>query len=182
MEDTWFDRDLPVLDAAIRIYDRTGRAMIRAADLERASGLDCQTVQQALRALHAEDYFEKVARAFGGHVLGVATPTGEARRAVEAWPSGEVLTKRLVDALESAADEKARPDEERSNLAQAAAWLEGFGYEVAVEALGGARTPSSSGQRRERKAVGSRWPLGPRRDVVSGPPRGLPRCLFGPGA
>lgn len=70
MEDTWFERDLPVLDAAVRIYDETGRSMIRATELERVTGFDHDTVQRALRALNTDEYFEKrlarsVARCWG---------------------------------------------------------------------------------------------------------------------
>jgi hypothetical protein len=36
MEDTWTSRDLPVLRAAVQIYEDTGRAMIRAGDIARA--------------------------------------------------------------------------------------------------------------------------------------------------
>lgn len=138
MEDTWFERDLPVLDAAVRIYDETGRSMIRATELERVTGFDHDTVQRALRALNTDEYFEKATGAFGGQVLGVATPTGAARRAVGAWPSGDLLTERLIAALESAADDTSRPEEERGRFRQAATWIKGFGYQVAVGALGGA--------------------------------------------
>jgi hypothetical protein len=87
MEDTWFERDLPVLDAAVRISGQTGRAMIEPAEIERITGLDRDAVQQALRALRTGGYFEKVDVEWGG-ILGVSTPTAAARRVVGAWPSG----------------------------------------------------------------------------------------------
>ena len=51
-EDTWTTRDLPVLRAVVDIYDTTGRSIIRARDIETATGFDKDTVQRALRALN----------------------------------------------------------------------------------------------------------------------------------
>lgn len=138
MEDTWFQRDRLVLDAAVRIHDQTGQSTITAAALERESGLDKDTVRRALHALRTGDYFDKVLGTAQGPIMRVGRPTAEARRAVGAWPSGAGLAERLVAALESAADDATRPDEERSKFRQAATWIKGFGYQVAVGALGGA--------------------------------------------
>ncbi|MFV8173819.1 hypothetical protein [Mycolicibacterium peregrinum] len=137
MDDTWFERDLPVLDAAVKIYDETGRNTIKVSELAKATGFDRTVVMQAARALMSGDYFEQILGTWHT-VLGVGAPTGAARRAVGAWPSGDVLTKRLVEALEAAADDASRPDEERGKLRQAARMIAGFGYQVAVGALGGA--------------------------------------------
>jgi hypothetical protein len=46
------------------------------------------------------------------------------------------LTERLITALESAADDSARPEEERGRFRQAARMLAGLGCQVAVGALG----------------------------------------------
>lgn len=137
MDDTWFGRDLPVLDAVVRLYDE-GDTLIKASEVVSATGFDEQVVQQALRALRTGDYFEKVSASWGSGVMAVSTPTAAARRAVGAWPTAEVVVQRLVEALESASNDDARPEEERGKFKQAATWLGSFGYQVAVGALGGA--------------------------------------------
>lgn len=137
MDDTWFGRDLPVLDAIVRMYDE-GDTLIKANEIVSATGFDEQVVQQALRALRTGDYFEKVTGSWGNGVMAVSTPTAAARRAVGAWPTAEIVVQRLVEALESASNDDTRPDEERGKLRQAAAWLGSFGYQVAIGALGGA--------------------------------------------
>jgi len=49
------------------------------------------TVQRALRALYTEPYLEEGRSAFGGKILSVGVPTGEALRVAGAWPSPEGL-------------------------------------------------------------------------------------------
>lgn len=136
-EDTWTDRDLPVLSAAVELYEQAGHA-VRVDQIESATGFDSESVQRALRALMREPYFEKSQGAFGGHILRVGPPTGEALRTVGQWPSPENQVERLIDALVAAADDDSRPDEERNRFRQAAAWLGSTAYQVAIGALGGA--------------------------------------------
>jgi hypothetical protein len=49
-DDTWNNRDLPVLKAAVEIHDQSGRNP-SAAELGDATGIDQHMVQRALRAL-----------------------------------------------------------------------------------------------------------------------------------
>jgi hypothetical protein len=135
--DTWTDRDLPVLRAAVEIYDRTGRNP-SAAELGKACGFDQDTVQRALRALYREPYFEKGMDTWGGGMLAVGAPTAAALRVAGQWPSPEVQLGRLIDALQVAADDDSRPDEERGRFKQAALWLGGAASQIAIGALGGA--------------------------------------------
>ena len=79
MTDTWESRDLPVLRAAVELYEERGHR-IRAREIERATGLDKETVQRALRALYREPYFERATDSFGGEIVFVGEPTGEALR------------------------------------------------------------------------------------------------------
>ena len=52
MDDTWFDRDLPVLEAVIALGDESdGSDLINAWEVRQRSGLDEAQVQAALRAL-----------------------------------------------------------------------------------------------------------------------------------
>ncbi|WKG01379.1 hypothetical protein [Mycolicibacterium sp. HK-90] len=136
-EDTWNHRDLPVLRAVVDIYDRTGRT-IKPPQIEQECGLDEETVQRALRALNREPYFEKVTTASGGLILLVGAPTGAAFRVAGQWPTPENQLERMVAALEAAANEDGRPEEERGRIRQAILTLRGAAYQVAIGALGGA--------------------------------------------
>lgn len=138
MEDTWEPRDLPVLKAAVEIYDQTGRSP-SAAELGTACGFDSDTVQRALRALYRVPFFEEgLSGGRGGGILAVGPPTGAALRVAGQWPSPEVQLERLITALQAAADDEERPEEERGRFKQAALWLGGAVSQVAISALGGA--------------------------------------------
>lgn len=136
-DDTWTTRDLPVLKAAVELYDRTGRKA-RATEIERECGFDHDTVQRALRALYREPYFEKGTEAFGGEIIFIGAPTSAALRVAGQWPSPEAQLERMIAALEAAADDDSRQPEERSRFKQLALSLRGAAYQVAIGALGGA--------------------------------------------
>ena len=51
MEDTWVSRDLPVLDAVVRLLD-AGQFAVTVADIAGETGFDPKTVDRALDALH----------------------------------------------------------------------------------------------------------------------------------
>jgi hypothetical protein len=138
-QDTWTSRDLLVLRGLVDIYERTGRYLTRASDIERETGLDHDAVQRALRALNTQpSFFEKVTEASGGEIIAVGPPTGSALRVAGAWPSPENLLERLIAALADAGDDESKPAEERSRFKQAATWLGSFASQVAIGALGGA--------------------------------------------
>ncbi|MFN3002211.1 hypothetical protein [Mycolicibacterium wolinskyi] len=137
MTDTWTTRDLPVLRAAVEIFDRTGRNP-SAAELGAACGFDKDTVQRALRALYREPFFEEGMTAWSGDILAVGPPTSAALRVAGQWPSPEAQVERLIAALEAAADDESRQPEERSRFRQIALSLRGAAWQVAIGALGGA--------------------------------------------
>lgn len=137
MADTWDSRDLPILRAAVELYDQTGRNP-SAAELGAACGLDKDTVQRALRALYREPFFEEGVTSWGGGILAVGPPTSAALRVAGQWPSPEVQLDRLIAALQAAATDEERPEEERGRFKQAALWLGGTASQVAITALGGA--------------------------------------------
>ncbi|WP_319449768.1 MULTISPECIES: hypothetical protein [unclassified Mycobacterium] len=137
MADTWESRDLPVLRAAVELYDQTGRNP-SAAELGSACGFDKDTVQRALRALYREPFFEEGMTTWGGEILAVGPPTSAALRLAGQWPSPEAQLERLVAALQAAADDEERPDEERNRFKQTALWLGGAASQIAIGALGGA--------------------------------------------
>ncbi|TDH18891.1 hypothetical protein [Mycobacteroides franklinii] len=61
-------------------------------------------------------YFEKVNGSFSGDILGVCRPISAALRVVGAWPSPEGQLERLIQALESAAEDQDRDPDERGKL------------------------------------------------------------------
>ena len=138
MEDKWTNRDLPVLRAIVEIYENTGAAIIRAFDVEQATGFDKETTQRALRALNTQPYFQPGIGSSGGEILSVGPPTGDALRLAGAWPSPEGLVDRLITAFEAAAEDEDRAEPERGKLKQLALGLRGAAYQVAIGALGGA--------------------------------------------
>ncbi|MCV7236005.1 hypothetical protein BST20_27225 [Mycobacterium branderi] len=138
-EDTWTSRDLPVLRAVVDICDESGAYLTRATAIEQRTGLDHDTVQRALRRLNSQpSCFEKLVGASGGQIIMVGPPTADALRVAGAWPSPEQLLQRLINALETAADDDTRAPEERSKFRQAASYLGSFATQVAIGALGGA--------------------------------------------
>lgn len=83
-------------------------------------------------------FLDDVTNTAQGIIVYVGAPTADALRVAGAWPSPEDLLERLVTALEDAADDEGRPDEQRSKLRQLAVGIRSVGYQVAVGALGGA--------------------------------------------
>lgn len=137
MSDTWHTRDLPILKAVVEIYDRTGRNG-SATELETACGFDADTVQQALRALCREPFFDEGANTWSGKILGVGPPTSAALRVAGQWPSPEVQLERLIAAFEAVAADESQPEDERSRAEKVGRWLTGALSQVAINALGGA--------------------------------------------
>jgi hypothetical protein len=68
----------------------------------------------------------------------VGEPTADGLRAAGNWPSPEGLVDRLIAALELAADDESRPEEERTRLQKLVLGFKGVGYQVAIGAMGGA--------------------------------------------
>lgn len=141
MEDTWTDRDLPVLRAVVQIYEDTGRTKIAVGDIADAVGFDKGTTLKALRALYtegADPFFEDPIGSWSADILRVGKPTGRALRAAGQWPTPENIVDRLIAAFEAAADDESRDQPERAKFKQVAAWLGSFASQVAIGALGGA--------------------------------------------
>lgn len=138
IEDTWTNRDLPVLKAVVQIYENTGRAKIRASEIERAVGFDSDTTQRALRALYREPYFEEATGAFGGQILFVGKPTSAALRVAGQWPTPENIVELLVAAFEAAAKDETLDEPERTRAQRIRDGLISGGSKIAIAALGSA--------------------------------------------
>ncbi|MGC4940784.1 hypothetical protein [Kribbella sp. DT2] len=133
MESTWETRDLPVLEAIVRLYDETGSAM-RPSAINAAAGLSEDDLQRALRALRDNEppFVTKMSGSLGGGIMLVGAPTGHARRVVGAWPTPEGLADRIVAALNEAADNE--PDEaKKTKLRRAAEAVAGVGRDILTD-------------------------------------------------
>ncbi len=136
MDSTWEARDLPVLDAAVRILDRDGPvpgAYLR--DVAAETCLDIDDVVRATYALESAGLVEMQQRTMGGggqwRVRGV---TGEARRLVGAWPTPDNLADRIVAAMQEVA-ENAPTEEERGRARKLLDGATGVGKGVLTEVL-----------------------------------------------
>jgi hypothetical protein len=137
MNDTWTDRDLPVLMALVEQFDDPAVDQVRPAEVVALTGLDEDAVLRALTALceARPAYLDCITL---GEQRAPAIITGisaMARQAVGAWPSPETVVDRLVEALTRAAEQEQDP-ERRSRLQQTALWLGGALRDVAVQVAG----------------------------------------------
>jgi hypothetical protein len=135
MQDTWWSRDLPVLDAVVRLLDE-GNFMVRVADIAGDTGLDTGTVDRAIDALTGQ-YVREYNKSMTGGIPDtwyVTEVTAAARRAVGQWPTAESLTEQLATAFSEAAE--GEPDPERKGpLRQIASIFTGAGKEVVTDVL-----------------------------------------------
>jgi hypothetical protein len=132
VEDTWASRDLPVLDATVRLLENNFVVYVR--DIAAETGIDPRDVDRALTALDGEyigDY-EQFATAGDPNPWHVGRVTAAARRVVGQWPTAESLIDRLAEAFSTAADREADP-EKKSRLRSIAGMLGGAGYQIAVD-------------------------------------------------
>jgi hypothetical protein len=129
VEDTWTNRDLPVLDATVRLLDTTYFPSLRA--IADAAGLDIEATTRALEALNGPyvDLSMTIGSSESWHVNGV---TAEARREVGQWPTAESLIARLAEGFSTAADGEPDP-EKKSRLRTVAGMLGGAGRDIAVD-------------------------------------------------
>lgn len=133
MQDTWFSRDLPVLEAALHLLDEVPGELPEGHDIAAAVSLSLDDVGRALTALDGE--FLDVRRACGG--IGswfVAGATAQARRASSQWPTMDVLIERLAEGISHAAEVEADPDR-KARLRAVGRELAGMARDVAVSVL-----------------------------------------------
>lgn len=143
MQDTWAVRDLPVLNATIRLLEQS--YMVTVTDIAAQTGLDTATVATALETLDpAYVDFRKTTTGGDPRFWYVFKVTPEARRAVGQWPTGESLAARL--AAEFARAAQTEPDAERQGLLSYAARLIGDTLrDVAVRAADEVLAPAFGG-------------------------------------
>lgn len=135
MENTWVERDLPVLNALVQqLDDAAGASFPELRDLTDQTGLDISEITKAALALDSAGYIE-LSRSVGptGSWY-VKTVSKEARQAVGQWPTAEQLLDTLVQRLGEAADEESDP-EQQSRLREAASTASGVARNVFVDVL-----------------------------------------------
>jgi len=139
LEDVWGPRDLPVLQALVVLAEEVGAHPLKPGAIATHLGWDEAQVQKALRDLSPE-YVDLEVFPENGWAYFVSLHRPAALRATGAWPSPEVTTQRLIDALQSAAQD---PDPiKRSKAKTALDALLGMSREVLVgvvtQTVGGA--------------------------------------------
>jgi hypothetical protein len=129
VEDTWASRDLPVLDATVRLLETNYFPSVR--DIAAAAGMDIEATARALEALNGT--YVDLSRTLGSpENWHVNTVSADARREVGQWPTAESLIDRLAGAFGTAADQEPDP-EKQSRLRSVAGMLGGAGRDIAVE-------------------------------------------------
>jgi hypothetical protein len=122
VDDTWSARDLPVLEATVRLLEES--YMVTVTDIAARTGLAEPDVARALEALDPV-YVDFRKTTTGGdptfwYVLKV---TPAARQAVGQWPTAEGFITRLTGELTAEAQKE--PDADRKGLLTYAARLVG---------------------------------------------------------
>jgi hypothetical protein len=122
VHDTWAARDLPVLDATVRLLEES--YLVTVSDIAARTGLDEQAVAHALEALDpAYVDFRKTTTGGDPTFWYVLKVTPAARQAVGQWPTAQTLVTALADELSAAAQRE--QDAERKGLLSYAARLVG---------------------------------------------------------
>jgi hypothetical protein len=132
MQDTWYNRELPVLRAAVAAFERDlGRLLPEVSDLAEATGLAADDVARAVAALHPEylDLQTTPGEPTSWFVQRVHT---SARRAVGQWPSPDTLAAQLAAAMQQVAEHTSDPDA-KSRLRRAAEAIGGLAKDVLTE-------------------------------------------------
>ncbi len=141
MQDTWADRDLPVLEATVALLEQS--YMVTVSDIAARTGLEEPAVARALEALDP-DYVDFRKTTTGGdprfwYVLKV---TPDARRAVGQWPTAELLIDRLADALTAASRDEQEEADRQGLMVYAARLIGDTLRDVTVRAAADVLRPS----------------------------------------
>ena len=128
MESTWASRDLPVLDATVRLL--THDTMPEFGDIATETGMTLETVAAALHAL--DGTFVDLQQGFSLETSYVSSVSADARRVVGQWPTAESLVTQLAEAFTTAADQEPDP-EKKGRLRSIASGLGGAGRQIAID-------------------------------------------------
>jgi hypothetical protein len=134
VEDTWWSRDLPVLDAAVRLLEES--FLVRVAHIAELTGMDPTDVARALTALEGR-YVGEVTKPLGPGPGSwcIMKVTAAAREAVGQWPTPESVVVRLAEEFDAAAEHEMDRGR-RKKMREIANFLADTGKEVAAEVVG----------------------------------------------
>jgi hypothetical protein len=134
MEETWSKRDLPVLDAIVRMRDAKpldpGPSY---GDLAQETGLPLDEITRAVASL--EGSFVEVSKVMAGGFTGnwrITQLSPSARQAVGQWPTAEAYADRLMEVLREEEGRASTP-ERRSKIRAVLDALGGIGHDVLVD-------------------------------------------------
>lgn len=131
MESTWAPRDLPVLDATVRLMETNPFPSVR--DIAAVAGMNIETTGRAIQDL--DGTFLELSKSYGGpESWNVSAVTERARREVGQWPTAESLITQLAEAFSTAAEQEPDPDK-KSRLHSIASMLGGAGRQIAINVL-----------------------------------------------
>ena len=138
LPDAWYSRDLPVLEACVRLADENPGIGGRVGDIMGMTGFDEATVSASTRALEDAGYIRRHVMS-PGRATRVDAVSGAARAAVGQWPSPESAAERLVVTLEAQIAATTNP-EERGRLERLLQGVTGVARDVLVDVLAKAIT------------------------------------------
>lgn len=131
MEDTWFSRDLPVLNAAVKLFQ--DKDFVEVRDLARATGCEPKDVARALIDMRGV-YVGELQSMGDMDQWCITEVTPAARRAVGQWPTPESVVALLAEAFSAAASHESDP-ERRSKLRALGSFLADTGKGIAAEVI-----------------------------------------------
>jgi hypothetical protein len=136
MEETWYSRDLPVLDAVVRLLDESPSGLLLGRAVAKRTALDEGAVESALYALSPTYVIlgRQMAAEGGLDLQVIDGVTGEARRAVGQWPTAESFIDQLVAGLKGAAEQEKDP-ERKKRLREIARGLGGAAKSIAIDII-----------------------------------------------
>lgn len=135
MTDMWHQRDLPVLQAIVRLKDENPGQPIPRKPVEELTGFDAETVRRAVFSLMDEPFLE-TGGTLADHHEHIKRVTGNGKRAAEFWPTPDRLADLLRDALLQAAEREQDPDK-RSKLKALSAWMAEGGRDLVSGTISG---------------------------------------------
>jgi hypothetical protein len=141
VEDTWGNRDVPVLNAVVALLEHS--YMVTVSDIAQRTGLDLADVTRSLDAMDPVYLdFRKTETGGDSTFWYVLKVTPEARRTVGQWPSAEGVIDRLVKGFSDAADHE-EDAEKHYQLRQAASLLSDAVRDVAIKVAATVIAPPS---------------------------------------
>jgi hypothetical protein len=129
MESTWWTRDLPVLDAAVQLFQT--QDFVEVGALATATGFEPEVVARSLLDMRYR-YVSEVQGMGPKEKWCITGVTPEARQAVGQWPTPENVVDSLAQAFTRAAEHE--PDPERKGMLRTVGgFLAGTGKDIATE-------------------------------------------------